>query len=891
MSQTSAPLLILIDGSSYLYRAFHALPPLSSPQGEPTGALYGVVNMIKKLLNDYPSEHVAVIFDTKGETFRDALYGDYKANRDAMPDDLALQIEPLHEMIRAMGLPLLTVEQVEADDVIGTLSQQAQERGWNVLISTGDKDMAQLVSDKVTLINTMTNTRLDPTGVLNKFGIPPERIIDYLTLVGDTSDNIPGVPGVGPKTALKWLAQYGDLQNIITHHQEIGGKVGERLAQTLSDLPLYKQLVTIKQDVALPVRLEDLTRQAPNLPVLRQLYERFDFKNWLKQLGNKADNPTPLAAFELIQHPKELNEALVTLKEAESLVLYGLIEYHDHETLLHGLGVGLPKKQFYFIPFQHPSTPTLGRTSVLAYLKPLLENPSCKKIGYDLKNLKNALVNYAIHLHGISDDILIQNSLLHGTQDKPTLEKLAERDLQQVLPNLSDLLGKGSKKVSLNTLPLETLGHFIQAQLQAISGLQSLYTQALADIPTLETAYETIERPLITTLSHMETRGVLIDSHLLHAQSESLGARLQTLEEEVYRLSNKVFNLSSPKQLQEVLYDELKLPILAKTSTGQASTAEEVLQALAHDYPIPKLILEYRTLSKLKSTYTDALPKQVNPSTGRIHTHYHQTGTSTGRLSSSDPNLQNIPIRNEEGRQIRLAFIAEPEHCLISADYSQIELRLMAHFSKDPKLLAAFSDGQDIHRATAAEVLGIANEAVTAEQRRQAKVINFGILYGMSAFGLAKELQLPREAAQAYIDRYFQRYPGVQDYMESVRHFAHQHGYVETLYGRRIYIPDIHNKQFQKQKAAERAAINGPLQGTAADMIKIAMNRLDEALQNDNKKAYLTMQVHDELVIEAPEAECDYFTNKLKEAMVEVIKLDVPLLVDIHSGKNWDEAH
>lgn len=888
-----APLLILIDGSSYLYRAFHALPPLTSPTGEPTGALYGVINMVKKLLSDHQPDYVAVVFDTKGETFRDELYGDYKAHREAMPDDLVLQIEPLHELVRAMGLPLLAIEKVEADDVIGTLTTEARKRQWRVLISTGDKDMAQLVTPDVTLINTMTNLILDPPGVEKKFGLAPEKMIDYLSLVGDTSDNIPGVPGVGPKTAVKWLTQYESLDNLLAHSQEITGKVGERLRENQDKLPLWKTLVTIKTDVALPITLDELKPQPESTPLLRELFTRFGFKNWLKQLQDNPETKVIAASLpcQVINTPNDFNDLLSTLSKESLIGIDMASDTQGTEHKIIGLCFYVPEKINAYLPLQHLEAKNLPINATLSYLKEIFENPQIKKLAYDLKTQKNLLAYHDIHLKGLQYDILIENYLLHSGQSKQDLDSLITSHLQKSKKTYEEIAGKGQKKLNFDQLDVAISANYCIESLRYTWELNELFWPQISAIPNLLNVYNTIELPLISTLSHMETQGVLIDCHLLQEQSKELGKRLTEIEEKVYKMAGKVFNLASPKQLQEILYEDLKLPVLQRTATGQPSTAEEVLQTLALDYPLPSLILEYRMLSKLKSTYTDALPLEVNPRSHRIHTSYNQAGTSTGRLSSSNPNLQNIPIRNEEGRRIRKAFISPKNKILISADYSQIELRLMAHFSKDKKLVGAFSDGEDIHRATAAEVIGITPKEVNAEQRRQAKVINFGILYGMSAFGLAKELQLSREAAQAYIDRYFQRYPGVHDYMESVRHFAHQHGYVETLLGRRIYVPEINDRNFQRQKASERAAINGPLQGTAADMIKLAMNSLDAALRKELPDAHMIMQVHDELVVEAPEENLEQVAQLMRIHMTKVVKLDVPLLVEIASGKNWEEAH
>ena len=882
------PLLVLIDGSSYLYRAFHALPPLLNSAGEPTGAIYGVVNMIKKLLNQYQPEHVAVIFDAKGKTFRDDLYADYKATRDAMPDDLVSQVEPLHDLVKAMGLPLLAVEGVEADDVIGTLAVQALEENHHVLISTGDKDMAQLVTDKVTLINTMTNTTMDPAGVETKFGIPPELIIDYLSLVGDTSDNIPGIPGVGPKTAVKWLKEYKTLEGLLKNSDQIKGKVGERLRDNQDKLPLWEQLVTIKKDVALDCKPSELTQGEQNLSKLKELLKHLEFKSWLKSLEHKQDQaPKAAANYKIISDEKELPALVKKLQQAALLgINTKTANINNPFSKLVSLVFSLPDKTIYYLDLA-----SLGEQAVLEVVKAPLESPKIPKLGHGLKKHKLALANQDIHLHGLAYDILIENYLLHATQAKHDIDLLARRFLEKEKTPYEAIAGKGQKQISFDELEIEKASNYACQELDLVADIQAEIYPQLHATASLHKVYDEIELPLISTLAHIEHHGVLVDCDILKKQSDEIEKRLKELEEQIYKAANKVFNVSSPKQLQEVLFEDLKLPISQRTSTGQPSTAEDVLQALALDYPLPKLIIEQRMLSKLKSTYTDALPLQVNPQTGRIHTTYNQAGTSTGRLSSSNPNLQNIPVRNEEGRRIRKAFIAPKGCLLVAADYSQIELRLMAHFSQDKKLLAAFANGTDIHRATAAEVLGVKADDVTPDQRRQAKVINFGILYGMSAFGLAKELGVPREAAQDYINLYFNRYPGVQAYMEKVKKFVHQHGYVETFYGRRIYIPEIRDSNFQRQRAAERAAINGPLQGTAADIIKIAMNSIDQQVPETHPKLRMIMQVHDELVFEAPESDLEASIEFIRKHMTQTIKLSVSIYVDIGKGKNWEEAH
>ena len=884
---TQPPLLILIDGSSYLYRAFHALPPLVNSKGEPSGAIYGVMNMIKKLLNDYSPQYVAVIFDAKGKTFRDDLYEDYKAHRDAMPDDLVTQVEPLKEIIQAWGLPLLTIENVEADDVIGTLTASALKKKWQVLISTGDKDMTQLVNPRVSLINTMTNTLLDSKGVQEKFGLPPECMIDYLSLVGDSSDNIPGIPGVGPKTAIKWLLEYDSVKNLLKHADKIPGKVGERLRENKDKIDLWKTLVTIKQDVPLKIKIDDLTQKDQDIPKLIKLFKHYDFKNWVSTLEKNEkfkENSSTSFDFKIINSEKDFEILLKKLNSTKSMGIQVHTSLPDDPfSKLISVSLFLAHDTLFYLPCQDKDD--------FRKLKNILENTEIKKWGHNLKFCKTALENNELSLEGIAQDIMVEDYLLHPAQNRHDLDFLVSHYLKNNKISYESIAGKGQKKLHFEKIPIEKAAEYTTQALSFIADLQKQFESELQAIPELKKVYTHIELPLIATLSRMEFHGVLIDEDLLKEQSKELEKRLRDIEHHTYKLAGRMFNIASPKQLQEVLYDHLKLPILQRTATGQASTAEEVLQILEKDYPLPKFILEHRTLSKLKSTYTDALPLQINPKTQRIHTSYNQTGTSTGRLSSSHPNLQNIPIRNEEGRRIRKAFIAPPGYFIVSADYSQIELRIMAHFSQDPKLLHAFSNGTDIHRATAAEVFGVKPEDVTPEQRRQAKVINFGILYGMSAFGLAKELGTTRELAQNYIHLYFTRYSAVHDYIEKIRKLAHKQGFVETAFGRRIYVPDINDRNMQRQKAAERAAINGPLQGTAADVIKRAMNTLDHWIIKDKNHTHMIMQVHDELVFEVPEAQLDHTIKKIREYMTHAFELSVPIVVQINHGKNWEEAH
>lgn len=901
MPNSNSPDLILVDGSSYLYRAFHALPPLANSKGEPTGAVYGVISMLRKLLKDYNPRYIAVVFDAKGKTFRDDIYAHYKAQRPAMPDDLQAQVAPLHTIVQAMGLPLLMIEGVEADDVIGTLAQQATQLGMNTLISTGDKDLAQLVNDHVTLVNTMTDNILDKEGVIKKFGVPPEAIIDYLTLVGDTSDNIPGVPNVGPKTAAKWLSQYGSLTNIIARATEITGKVGENLRASIANFQWTRELVTIKCDVALAAKPNDLIPQQPDQEALKNWFGRLEFRTWLSELlehpsllQQSASQKTTVN-YHTILTEEEFAPWLEKLKHAEFFAFDTETTDLDYmQAKIVGISFAIESDTAVYVPFAHDyiGAPTqLNREKILQQLKPILENPQQKKIGQNLKYDMSVLANHGIELQGVAFDTMLESYVLDSTGSRHNMDDLALKYLGYRTIAFEDIAGKGSKQLTFNQIALETaapyaaedaditlkLHHHLWPKIQTCKGLEATLTQ--------------IEIPLITVLSRMERTGVLVDAALLQQQSKELAQQINSLEEQAYQLAGQTFNLSSPKQLQDILYNKLQLPVLEKTPTGQPATGENVLQELALQYPLPKLILEHRSLCKLKSTYTDRLPLQINSHTGRVHTSYQQAVAATGRLSSSDPNLQNIPIRSEEGRRIRRAFIAPPGYKIVAADYSQIELRIMAHLSQDPGLLKAFSKGWDIHAATAAEVLGIALEEVTPEQRRSAKAINFGLIYGMSAFGLAKQLDIDRSAAQVYMNNYFARYPEVKHYTETTRQLAHKQGYVETLIGRRLNLPEINSKNFQRQRASERAAINAPLQGTAADIIKTAMIKIDAALQQEKLAARMIMQVHDELVFEVAENALDPLLKIIRHHMSDTTQLQVPLLVEIGVGDNWDEAH
>ncbi len=893
--------LILVDGSSYLYRAFHAMPSLTNSKGEPTGAAYGVINMLRKLLNDYQPEQIAVVFDAKGKTFRDELYPEYKAHRPPMPKELQQQIEPIHAIVRAMGLPLLMVDGVEADDVIGTLARQATEQGMETVISTGDKDLAQLVNEHVTLINTMNNTELNPQTVVEKFGVPPDRIVDYLALIGDSVDNIPGVPKVGPKTAQKWLQKYGGLDEIIAHADEIKGKVGENLRASLEQLPLSRQLVTIKQDVDLPVKPEQLTRQPPDTATLRKLYQQLEFRSWLEELlANSDADPDPDSTgddpeYQIITSQQEFEQWYQRLAAAELFAFdteTTSLNYMQAEIV--GVSFAVQPGEAAYLPLGHDypdAPPQLPREEILQRLKPLLEDPAKAKLGQHLKYDMNVLANYGINLQGVRYDTMLESYVLDSTATRHDMDSLALKYLGCSTIHYEDVAGKGAKQLSFNQVPLEQAGPYAAEDADITLRLHQVLWPRLCEQPLLKQLFEEVEIPLVPVLSAIERNGVLVDVELLRRQSQELTEKIAGIEQEAHQMAGEVFNLGSPKQIQNILYNKLELPVKAKTPKGQPSTAESVLQELALDYPLPQLILEYRGMSKLKSTYTDKLPELIDPATGRIHTSYHQAVAATGRLSSSDPNLQNIPVRTAEGRRIRQAFIAAPGNRIVSADYSQIELRIMAHLSDDPRLLEAFAAGEDIHRATAAEVFGVSLEQVTTEQRRSAKAINFGLIYGMSAFGLARQLGIERGAAQEYVNRYFERYPGVKRFMDSTREQAKQQGYVETVFGRRLYLPEINAANAQRRQYAERTAINAPMQGSAADIIKRAMIDIHHWLQRGRVAARMIMQVHDELVFEVSQAEVDSLCKQLRQRMANAADLKVPLIVDVGVGENWDQAH
>lgn len=891
--------LVLVDASSYFFRAFHALPPLTNSKGQPTGAIFGVTNMIKRLIKDYQPERLAIVFDAKGKTFRDEWYPEYKAHRPPMPVELSSQFEPLLAVLRAMGLPLLMIDGVEADDVIGTLAREACRRGMPVVISTGDKDMAQLVSRHVTLINTMSNQVMDIPGVRGKFGVSPEQMIDYLTLVGDTSDNVPGVTKCGPKTAAKWLETYETLDNLVAHADEITGKIGEHLRHSLAHLPLSKKLVTIKTDVALPVDIEDLLPQPVDREALIALSKTYEIKQWLKELliaqeetavHSVGSPPSPV--YELITTEAQLNQWLIALRSCQAFCI-------DTETTsleplnaeLVGMSLAIHPDKPAYIPLAHrDGTMQLSRQMVLAALKPILEDPAIGKIGQNLKYDYSVLKNDGITLSPIVADTMLESYVLNsGLLTRHDMDSLALKYLGYKTISFEEVAGKGAKQLRFDDIPVEKAAPYAAEDADITLKLhQTLYP--LLEEP-LRNVLNTIELPLIPVLAEIERYGVLIDEAVLEKQGQRLKAQINRLEEEAIALAGKTFNLNSTQQLQEILYTEQRLPILAKTPKGQPSTAESVLQELAYDYRLPAVILEYRSLSKLVSTYIDALPKRMNPKTGRVHTSYNQAVAATGRLSSSEPNLQNIPVRSEEGRLIRQAFIAPAGYVLLRADYSQIELRIMAHLSADSSLLSAFSQNLDIHTATASEIFDVPLDAVTSEQRRRAKAVNFGLIYGMSAFGLAKQLGVERADASHYIERYFKRYPGVLDYMERTRKQARQQGYVETLFGRRLNLPDINASNMMRQKAAERTAINAPMQGTAADLIKKAMLAVAD-WQNGQAHpiARMIMQVHDELVFEVREDAVDEAQQVIKQLMEHAVELSVPLIVSIGIGHNWDDA-
>jgi DNA polymerase-1 len=907
---SNKPCLVLVDGSSFLFRAYHAVPPLTNAHNEPTNAIYGVANMLRKLLDDHKTRYFAVVFDAPGKNFRHELYPDYKANRPPMPEDLRVQIDPLHQLIRNMGLPLIMESGVEADDVLATLADKAVAAGLEVVISTGDKDMAQVVSEHIILENTMSGTRMDVEGVFEKFGVRPDQIVDYLALMGDSVDNIPGVPKVGPKTAAKWLSEYQTLENLLDHAKQIKGKVGENLRDSLDFLPRSKQLTTIDRAVKLNHEIDDLVCQPADRAELRHQLEYLGFSAWLKALDKEAHEQSDLFATDTPEtHPPEPisqhYETVFTLEQfqewLERLKQADLFAFDTETTSLDyiraeivGVSFAIEPGKAAYVPLAHdyPGVPEqLNREQILAELKPLLENPQHAKVGQNLKYDMNVLAHYDIHLQGVQHDTMLESYVLNSTATAHNMDDLAQYYLGYATVHFEDIAGKGVKQLLFSEIAIEQAAPYAAEDADITLRLHQALSQRLQPYERLQHLYQNIEIPLLSVLSRMERQGVLLDEGQLAQQSLELAGHINALEHHAHELAGKSFNLGSPKQIQEILYNELQLPVLKKTPKGQPSTNESVLQELALDYPLPAVILEFRSLSKLKSTYTDKLPQQINPVTGRVHTSYHQAVTATGRLSSSDPNLQNIPIRTAEGRKIRQAFIAPAGYKIMAADYSQIELRIMAHLSADSRLIDAFKNGEDVHRSTAAEVFGVQPDQVTHELRRSAKAINFGLIYGMSAFGLAKQLGINRTQAQSYIDLYFARYTGVKDYMDRIRQQAHENGYVETLLGRRLYLPDLKSRNKNQQQFAERTAINAPMQGTAADIIKIAMIRLDQWLQNHDNDSKMIMQVHDELVFEVPSDQIEPFTEIVRDKMSSAASLAVHLEVDIGVGNNWDEAH
>ncbi len=928
----SPPPLILVDGSSYLYRAFHALPALSNSRGEPTGALLGVVNMVLKFMKEQHPEHIAVVFDASGRTFRDDLFAQYKAHRPRMPDDLRAQVEPLFAILRALGLPLIRIDGVEADDVIGTLACRAAREGLKVLISTSDKDMAQLVDGSITLINTMSNTTLDRAGVKAKFDVYPEQIADYLALVGDSSDNIPGIPKVGPKTAAKWLGQYGTLDGLVEQARQIEGKVGENLRSGLVTLELSRKLATLDRNVALDISLEDLKPAAPDREALRALYTRYELRALLRQLdGGSAPTvaagarstrepepaldlepaaeaaavppPTgpvvPISStahrYETIRDWTQLERWVERLRVAELFAFDAEATSLDYmRANIVGISLCLEPGTAAYVPLGHDyagAPAQLDRDRVLAALRPILEDPERPKLGHHLKFDAHLLANHGIRLAGMRYDPMLESYVWNSVATRHDMDSTAARYLGLTTIKLEDVAGRGAKQLPFNQVPIERAAEYAAEDTDVTMRLHRTLWPQLESVPALEALYAEIEQPLVPVLLGMERHGVLIDRDKLRAQSAEIAGRLRELVLEAQQLAGCELNVDSPKQLQQVLFERLNLPVTRRTPTGQPSTAEDVLEELAASYPLPRLILDYRGLAKLKSTYTDRLPEQINERTGRVHTSYHQAVAQTGRLSSSDPNLQNIPIRTQEGRRIRQAFIAPPGYVLLAADYSQIELRIMAHLSGDEGLLGAFAEDRDVHQATAAEVFGVPLDAVSGDQRRLAKTINFGLIYGMSPFGLARQLGIDRGSAQKYVERYFARYPGVKRFMDETRMRARETGFVQTVYGRRLYLPDIRSSNRSLQQYAERSAINAPMQGTAADIIKRAMIAVDAWCRREEAPARLIMQVHDELVLEVGEQAVDAVTAAVRHCMASAAELKVPLRIDIGTGTNWDEAH
>ncbi|MES2490530.1 MAG: DNA polymerase I [Pseudomonadota bacterium] len=927
MSTINGP-LVLIDGSSWLFRAYHALPPLTNPAGQPTGAVFGMGNMLRRLSKDYLPERICVVFDAPGKTFREAIYAEYKANRDETPEDLSVQFAPIIEMAEALGLPVIQMSGVEADDVIGTLTRQGRAAGLDVLIVTSDKDMAQLVDDHVSLLDTMKNRRMDPAGVVEKFGVPPALIIDMLALMGDTSDNIPGVPGVGPVTAAKWLNTYGSLDALVENADKIGGKIGEKFRAHLATglLPVAKDLATIRCELEMPLTIDALVPRAPDVEKLAALYKRMGFHRWLEELGGVAaasepeakktfDKPVTAYTTTIASPQSEIVLPSEQIKTRVDLVLDDAAleslaqklenaelfcfdtetdSLESNQANLVGLAFAVEAGHGWYVPVGHNymgAPEQLSLEKVLNRLRSVMEDDSRAKVGQHIKFDLNVLARHGLHVRGVRHDTMLQSYVIDAAGSRHDMDTLAQKYLGHTTIAFSDVAGKGKNQITFNQVALDVASNYSAEDADITLRLHQALYPRVCEIDALKRVYETIEMPLVPVLAQMEQTGVRVDAALLGRISAELATRMAQIQTEVFKEAGQEFNLGSPKQLQHILYEKLQLPVLGKTPKGDPSTAEDVLEELAAQHALPRLILEWRGMSKLRSTYTESLPLQINPRTGRIHTSYHQAVAATGRLSSQDPNLQNIPIRTSEGRRIRQAFIAAPSCALLSIDYSQIELRLMAHFSGDEKLVQAFIDGRDIHQATAAEVHGIALDQVSGEQRRAAKATNFGLIYGMSAFGLARQLGIPRGEAQAYIDTFFARYPGVKEFMDSTREFARRSGYVETLFGRRLYLPNINSKNANFRQYAERTAINAPLQGTAADLIKLAMIDLKAFLEQKAPDTRMIMQVHDELIFEGPEAELQSLAPELARRMCEITKLKVPLIAEPGLGANWDAAH
>ena len=894
MSEDKDP-IILVDGSSYLYRAYHALPPLTNSNNQPTGAIKGVISMIKRILIDHPDSPLAVVFDAKGKTFRHDMYSEYKANRPPMPEDLVLQIEPIHRIISLMGIKLIMISGVEADDVIGTLAEQARQKKLDTVISTGDKDMTQLVCENVSVVNTMSGELLDEAGVKKKFGVDPDHITDYLALIGDKSDNVPGVDKVGPKTAVKWLEEYTDIEGVIKNAESIGGKVGENLRSSLDTLELAYELVTIKTDVELEIGIEDLKVQDPNADELTELYKELEFNSWLQEVPQKKPvQPAIDSSYKCISTKDDLGKLIKNASQAKTLALdtetTGL-DYMDSDLV--GISMSFTPGEAFYIPINHKdnSSPQLDMDYVLEELRPLLEDSEQKIIGQNIKFDMNILSQHCINISSIKNDTMMMSYVLDASATRHNLDALSSYYLGYKTSTFEDVAGKGVKQVTFDEVSIADATHYAAEDADITLRLYEELLSKLESVESLKKLNEDIEIPLIEVLSEMEQNGAVLNSKILNAQSKDLSNRIKKIEKKAYGLAGDEFNLGSTKQLREIFFDKLGYRVIKKTPGGQPSTDEKVLAELAEEYELPKILLEHRTLSKLKSTYTDKLPSQISISTGKVHTSFHQAVTTTGRLSSSDPNLQNIPIRTEDGRRIRQAFEPSKGHKFVSADYSQIELRVMAHMSKDEGLLTAFQDGEDVHSKTASEVFNVDIEAVTTDLRRNAKAINFGLIYGISAFGLGKQLNINRNLAAEYMAMYFEKYPGVKKYMETTKDFAAENGYVETLFGRRLYLRDINASNAMRRQASERAAINAPVQGTAADIMKIAMIKMHQLIKETNVEAKLILQVHDELILDTPNKEIDEVIGLVTESMMGAASLDVPLEIDVGVGDNWDQAH